>query len=211
MTPSDRKSKIIWLQTTDSTNTEIKRRIDSLDNLSVIATVEQSEGRGQGDHKWHSLPGQNLTFSLLLRFPTTGQGRIRTSEILLITCITTLGIRDYLGSRGVESRIKWPNDIWVGDKKICGILIENTLDHDCVAHSIVGIGLDINQTVWPDELPNPISLKQLTGISYDLETELEELAACIEKRCALLASEERRKSLEEEFRRNCFTLNAERR
>lgn len=99
----------------------------------------------------------------------------------------------------------------MGDKKICGILIENTLDHDCVAHSIVGIGLDLNQTVWPDELPNPISLKQLTGISYNLETELEELAACIEKRCALLASEERRKSLEEEFRRNCFTLNAERR
>ena len=207
MTPSESRSKILWLQTAESTNTEIKRRIDTLDNLSVVAAVEQSAGRGQGDHTWHSAAGKNLTFSLLLRFPTSGKGLIAASDILVITCVTTLGIRDYLRSRGVESRIKWPNDIWVEDKKICGILIENMLDAGKVKQSIVGIGLNINQTDWPCELPNPVSLKQLTGKNYVLQRELEELVACIEKRCALLESEERRKDLEEEFWRNCFRLN----
>ena len=150
-------------------------------------------------------------FSLLLRFPTTGQGRIRTSEILLITCITTLGIRDYLGSRGVESRIKWPNDIWVADKKICGILIENILDLDRISESIVGIGLDVNETQWPEYIPNPVSMKQLTGKTYDLEEELAALAAFIASRYTQLRTEKGRADLDTEFRKYMFRLPEEQR
>ena len=72
MTPFKKKTELIWLESTDSTNAELRRQLDRLDNLSVIATVEQTAGRGQGSHTWYASPGKNLTFSLLLRFPESG-------------------------------------------------------------------------------------------------------------------------------------------
>ena len=194
----------MWLSTTDSTNRALREASSGLDNLSVIATREQTEGRGQGTHTWHSEPGLNLTFSLLFR-----PKDLHTEDIILITCGTTLGIRDYLLSRGVESRIKWPNDIWVKDRKICGILIENKLDGTRVAESIIGIGFNLNETQWPADLPNPVSLKQLTGLDYDTHAELEALA---EKICRRLSSSDTaigRKVLQEEFGKNVFRLPAE--
>ena len=194
----------MWLSTTDSTNRALREASSGLDNLSVIATREQTAGRGQGTHTWHSEPGLNLTFSLLFR-PKV----LHTEVIILITCGTTLGIRDYLLSRGVESRIKWPNDIWVKDRKICGILIENKLDGTRVAESIIGIGFNLNETQWPADLPNPVSLKQLTGKDYETHAELEALA---EKICRRLSSSDTaigRKVLQEEFGKNVFRLPAE--
>lgn len=194
----------MWLSTTDSTNRALREASSGLDNLSVIATREQTAGRGQGTHTWHSEPGLNLTFSLLFR-----PKDLHTEDIILITCGTTLGIRDYLLSRGVESRIKWPNDIWVKDRKICGILIENKLDGTRVAESIIGIGFNLNETQWPADLPNPVSLKQLTGKDYETHAELEALA---EKICRRLSSSDTaigRKVLQEEFGKNVFRLPAE--
>lgn len=194
----------MWLDTAQSTNRAVREASSRLDNLSVIAAVEQTAGRGQGTHTWHSLPGENLTFSLLAR-----PCNLQTSEIICITCATTLGIRDYLLSRGVSSRIKWPNDIWVDDRKICGILIENKLDGNTVAESIIGIGLNLNQTSWPADLPNPVSLKQITGKDYDTHAELEVLAEKICRRLSLLDSAIGRKKLQEEFGKNVFRLHEE--
>ena len=194
----------MWLDTAQSTNRAVREASSRLDNLSVIAAVEQTAGRGQGTHTWHSLPGENLTFSLLAR-----PRNLQTSEIICITCATTLGIRDYLLSRGVSSRIKWPNDIWVDDRKICGILIENKLDGNTVAESIIGIGLNLNQTSWPADLPNPVSLKQITGKDYDTHAELEVLAEKICRRLSLLDSAIGRKKLQEEFGKNVFRLHEE--
>ena len=206
MEPLKDDVSIIWLETADSTNKELRRRLEGLDNLSVVAAREQTAGRGQGAHTWFSRPGSGLTFSLLLRFP--GSSAIRATELLLITELTTLALRDYLLSREIEARIKWPNDIWVGERKICGILIENILDGEFIRESIVGIGLNVNETCWPEELPNPVSMKQLTGRNYSLRDELEALCAHIAVRYALLASPDGRRRLDEEFNKYMFTLSA---
>ena len=204
MEPSDACAHILWLETADSTNSELRRRIAGLDNLSIIAAREQTAGRGQGTHTWFSTPGRNLTFSILYRFGDAYA--LAASDAILITQVTTLAIRDYLLGHGVRARIKWPNDIWVEDRKICGILIENTLESGMVRESIVGIGLNLNETGWPPELPNPVSLRELTGREYAPETELTALEKEIRRRFGLLASPDGRCSLQEEFGRFMFRL-----
>lgn len=204
MTPSQGPADILWLDITDSTNKWLRDASERCDNLSVVAAVEQSAGRGQGTHTWHSLPGRNLTFSLLFK-----PEKLPAGDILLITCATTLGLLDYLRDNGVQARIKWPNDIWVGDKKICGILIENTLDGPLVAKSIIGIGFNLNQDEWPDDLPNPVSLSQLTGKKYELRPELEALASKIRRRLACIGTGDGESELQEEFGKYVFRLPAE--
>ena len=204
MEPSDACAHILWLETADSTNSELRRRIAGLDNLSIIAAREQTAGRGQGTHTWFSTPGRNLTFSVLYRFG--GAYALAASDAILITQVTTLAIRDYLLGHGVRARIKWPNDIWVEDRKICGILIENTLESGMVRESIVGIGLNLNETGWPPELPNPVSLRELTGREYAPDAELTALEKEIRRRFGLLASPDGRCSLQEEFGRFMFRL-----
>ena len=202
MTPSQSTADILWLDTAESTNKCIREASGSTDNLSVIAALEQTAGRGQGTHTWHSLRGMNLTFSMLFR-----PEKLNVSDIILITCATTLGLVDYLKDKGVKARIKWPNDIWVGDRKICGILIENVLDGDYVKESIIGIGFNLNQTEWPSELPNPVSLKQLTGDDYELHAELELLAGKIRRRLAMTGTGDGGSALQEEFGKLVFRLS----
>ena len=181
----EKLTDIRWLDTVESTNDEARRLIGGLDNLSVIAARCQTAGRGQGDHKWHSRPGENLTFSVVLKFGDGALAPLATGDIILITEAVTLALRQYLHDKGVEARIKWPNDIYAGDRKICGILIENMLHGQEVKAGIVGIGLNLNQTDFPPDLPNPTSLSLLTGKTYDTEKELvrfmRRLAACVEK------------------------------
>ena len=179
MEQSSTERSIIWLESTDSTNAELRRRLDQSGHLSIIATEMQSAGRGQGDHVWHSAPGQNLTFSILLRHRS-----LKASDALAVTSIMALGICDYLHAKGIEPWIKWPNDIWVGEKKICGILVENCVRAGMIDFSIVGVGLDLNQTDWPPELPNPVSLKELTGQDYDTREELRQLSEALARRSA---------------------------
>ena len=173
------ESKIIWLKSTDSTNSELRRRLESSGDMTIVSAEMQSAGRGQGEHTWHSEPGKNLTFSVLLRHKG-----LKASDALAVTSTVALGIRDYLRAKGVEPWIKWPNDIWVGEKKICGILVENTMNGAEIDFSIVGVGLDINQTDWPKELPNPVSLKDLTGKEYDIREELRLLSEVLARRHA---------------------------
>lgn len=161
--------KIIRLEEVDSTNNEIKRRGDSLDNLAVIITDKQTAGRGQAGNKWLSPPGENLTFSILLRPGYDGLPAIKAAKQFLISRIATLSVSDLLEENGIKCRIKWPNDIYVGNKKICGMLIENTLTSDQVASSIIGIGLNVNQDVFSPELMNPTSMYKVSGEKYGLE------------------------------------------
>lgn len=204
MEPTHAGVHILWLDTADSTNSELRRRISGLDNLSIVATREQTAGRGQGTHTWFSMPGQNLTFSILYRFE--GACALAASDALLITQVTTLALRDYLLGHGVRARIKWPNDIWVEDRKICGILIENTMTEGQVRASIVGIGLNLNESGWPAELPNPVSLYELTGKHYEPDAELPLLQKEIRRRFGQLASPGGRISLQEEFEKYLFRL-----
>ena len=121
------KIRIKWLEEVDSTNNVLLRHIRDYDNLSVVAAVTQTAGRGQRGNRWISAPGDNLTFSLLLR-PESLPAR----EVMTVTCLATLAVRDTLRDEGVPAVIKWPNDIYVGKRKICGMLVENGLEGACI-------------------------------------------------------------------------------
>ena len=161
---------ILWLDTVNSTNDAVRERLESLDNLSIIAAENQLSGRGQGDHLWISEAGMNLTFSIALRFGDSR--RLPARDEQLINGFVTPAICSFLSSEGVISRVKKPNDIYVGDRKICGILVENILEGQYVRDSIVGVGLNLNQTEFPSNLPNPVSLRLLTGKRYDTKETL---------------------------------------
>ena len=197
---------ITWAEVVDSTNSWASREMSVIDKMSVFAALYQTAGRGQMGNKWHSATGENLTFSIVLRFGNSLTGNVRAMDQFIITEVSALAVADFLTDKGADVRIKWPNDIWVGDRKICGILIENILDGDRIEASIVGIGLDVNEETWPEELPNPVSMKQLTGIHYELVSELEELCASISKRYFQSMDKEGRKSLEKEFNEHMFRL-----
>lgn len=206
MAPLQAETGIIWLERAESTNHELRSRIDGLDNLSVIAAREQTAGRGQGDHSWFSSPGANLTFSMLMRFGEGWPVTLGSSDAAFVTRICTLAIHDYLLDRGIESRIKWPNDIWVGERKICGILIENSSMGGQLSWSIAGIGLNVNETSWPAELPNPVSMRELSGKTYDLEKELASLAGRLCSRYEETSCPEGRSRMEKEFAELVFRL-----
>jgi len=162
--------QIKWFEELDSTNDELLRHLSLYDNLSVVAARSQTAGRGQRGNSWHSAPGENLTFSLLLR-----PGELPAWEFMSLTYLATLAVKDWLCGEGVHAVIKWPNDIYVGRRKICGMLVENTLEGSRITASVIGIGLNLNQTVFPGQLVNPVSLKSLTGREYPPEAALEAL------------------------------------
>jgi len=163
---------ILWLDVTDSTNSEAARRPE-LDNLSVIVSSRQTEGRGQRGNIWHSEPGMNLTFSIILRYGQELQ--VPVEKEFSICEAVALSLSDFLVSKfGIDARIKWPNDIYVGKKKICGILIEHKLSEAFLDSSIIGIGLNVNQTIFPSDLPNATSIRMETGKVSNLKETLEE-------------------------------------
>ena len=164
------KHKIIWLNEVDSTNEEAKRHISVIDNLSVLTALSQTAGRGQRGNSWLSAPGENLTFSIVLKH----EPKVKAYDQFVINEIVSLSVVDFLSSYGISARIKWPNDIYVGDRKICGILIEHSVTGDSLSSSIVGIGLNINQRNFNVNLPNPTSMVLSGAESMDIQQCLEE-------------------------------------
>ena len=164
---------IEYLDTIDSTSTELRQRMsaEELPHGYCISADFQTSGHGQATNRWESEDGKNLLFSLLLR-PTV----IPAAEQFVITELVTLAIinalQDYIRQ---QITIKWPNDIYVGDKKLCGILIENALCGSTIDTCIVGIGININQELFVSDAPNPVSLKQLNGRDNDRGEILEEI------------------------------------
>lgn len=141
----------------------------------VIYTPCQTAGRGQVGNTWESEPDKNLNLSILLR-----PEKLKAKDQFIISMIVALGCCRFITRYVDDCSIKWPNDIYVGDKKIAGILIEHTIMGDEVALSISGIGLNINQKEFLSDAPNPISLTQLTDASYDLKDCLYQLIMDIE-------------------------------
>ena len=195
----ENKIRIKWLEEVDSTNNVLLRHIRDYDNLSVVAAVTQTAGRGQRGNRWVSAPGDNLTFSLLLK----PQG-LPAREVMAVTCLATLAVRDTLRDEGVPAVIKWPNDIYVGKRKICGMLVENGLEGACIGWSVIGIGINLNQTEFPGEVLNPTSLKRLTGRSYELEPFLEKVCRGLEERLPELETAEGRNGLLLSYEQDLF-------
>lgn len=190
---------IRWLEETDSTNSQISREKGTLDNFSCVAASVQRSGRGQRGNSWESEGGANLTFSLLFR-----PEMIHVQEQFIVSEAVALAVADYLKANGVEASIKWPNDIYVSDSKICGILIENSLDGDRLADCIIGIGLNVNQTSFSPSLPNPVSLKLITGRTFNLEDELRTLHTFLVEYLSKLGSFRERNSLDGRYLENMY-------
>jgi len=165
---------IKWFEETDSTNTQLQNDRHNLEDLTVYAAFFQTAGRGQRGNRWESKRGENLTFSILFK-PES----IAAKDQFVILKAVALGVVDYLAQRGVMCRVKWPNDIYFNDLKICGILIENGISCDKLAYSIAGIGININQEIFDPSAPNPTSLKLLTGNEYDIRQELPDIVSSV--------------------------------
>ncbi len=161
------ENKIKWFDVIDSTNTKIMTEKSELCDKSTYAALFQTAGKGQRGNRWESGSGENLTFSILFK-----PEKISASKQFIISEIVTIGIVNYLNSNGLNAKIKWPNDIYTGDMKICGILIENIINNDILSESVVGIGLNVNQEVFRSDAPNPTSLYIQTGIKREIRDEL---------------------------------------
>ncbi|MBO5875683.1 MAG: biotin--[acetyl-CoA-carboxylase] ligase [Alistipes sp.] len=136
----------------------------------IVIAERQTAGRGQRGHTWESAEGENLTFSLILE-----PKFLPVNEQFLLSEVLALGLVDTLAEYGIEARIKWTNDIYVGDKKIVGMLIENSLGGGCLARTIAGIGLNVNQAEFDPSLPNPTSMSLIRGEKFDREAILARL------------------------------------
>lgn len=145
-----------------TTSTNDDARSDLYTHFDVIWAEHQSAGRGQRGHVWLSDEGQNLTFSVVLhpRF-------LPIAEQFLISEIVALALVDTMADYGIGCRIKWTNDLYAGDRKLAGVLIEHSLSGSVLWRTVVGIGLNVNQSSFAKELPNPASMTTLTGKSYD--------------------------------------------
>lgn len=155
---------ITWFDSIDSTNSEARRQIPVNAKMSVYAAKFQIAGRGQRGNKWSSAAGQNLTFSVLLNFSHPQIPAVAVRNQFMLSVITALSVSDLLLRLDINNSIKWPNDIYIGRRKVCGMLIENIVGNNGLEHSIVGIGLNLNQTEFPPELINPTSVLVSSGV-----------------------------------------------
>ena len=196
--------EIKWFEEVDSTNNEAYRQYEDAADFAVFASIFQTKGRGQRGAGWESAPGMNLTFSILMK-----RSGLNSARQFVISQIVTIGVKRYLNTLGVEARIKWPNDIYVGDKKICGVLIEHRIMSDTLSGSIAGIGVNINQELFLSDAPNPVSLYNITGKRFDVREELQSLTAIIYSLYRMLSkgdAEGNINSLEIEYHKSLYRL-----
>jgi len=179
-------SKIFFIENLPSTNSHATALIknNDLPEGTIIYTNYQSAGRGQTGNRWESEDGKNLLISILL-----SPYMISPSDQFYISMAISLGICDFIKRYIPECSIKWPNDIYIKNDKIAGILIENHILGNKIEYTIAGIGLNINQKIFISDAPNPISLSMVSGEQYDLPTCLNQLASDIDRRYKQLISE----------------------
>ena len=179
---------MIQLPTVGSTNEHAKQllaKTKPVEGTAIIA-YEQTQGRGQYGNKWASAAGKDLILSIVL-FP----GFLPVSGQFLLSRAISLGIREAIQFYLKEPvKIKWPNDIYSGDKKLAGILIENSLQGSKIADTIVGIGINVN-SIGFDDLPNASSISMLAKEEIDMDQLFHRLMTAMEKWYLLLKGAQR--------------------
>ncbi|MCU0361907.1 MAG: biotin--[acetyl-CoA-carboxylase] ligase [Bacteroidales bacterium] len=195
-------SEIISFDSLQSTNSHaaVLLRSSRINEGTIISAGYQSAGRGQAGNTWESEAGMNILMSVIL-FPYM----IAADRQFVITVALSLGIRDFVAGEAKNIKIKWPNDIYAGNDKIAGILIENALSGNSIENCIAGIGLNLNQEKFTPSAGKAISLKNLTGLTYDRTVSVTRLAACLDRRYMQLRTG-KTAELEEEYASHLYRL-----
>lgn len=168
---------------------------------TVIWVLNQTEGRGQRDHVWLSEPEQNLTISVILK-----PAFLKPEKQFYLSKAVALAVADYVGLFSSDVKIKWFNDIFIGHKKVAGILIENTLIGQKICASVIGIGLNLNQEKFSSEIPQAISLKMQTGVPFVLEESLKLLHGLLMTRYYQL-KENQFKEIDKDYHSKLYGIN----
>ena len=171
MNDKEKEPRLIHLPETESTNKFLQMitETEKIPSGSIVLADFQTAGRGQNGNSWESEAGKNLTFSLLFR-PTD----VPANRPFVISEIVSLSVKYTLDKYIPDITVKWPNDIYCKDRKITGILIENVLRQNRIVQSVIGIGINVNQAKFRSEAPNPVSMAQITGKSYDMAAMMED-------------------------------------
>lgn len=165
------KDSITRLETIDSTNRYLRDEASRLwerhggNGLVVVTAEHQTAGRGQRGNTWSSNAGENLLFSILVRPENT----LRVTEQFLLSQAVALSLHEAMLHFGIDTRLKWPNDIYVGKRKLAGILLELDYAGAFVEQAIIGIGVNVNQEYFPTMDRIPVSMKMLQGHEFILD------------------------------------------
>lgn len=171
--------KIIKLDTINSTNSYLRELAihQDVDNFTVVSAKHQSEGKGQIDKKWITEPNKNLTFSILIK------EKYQIQHKKYINIAVSLALHDWFTQKKIKNlSIKWPNDIMTGSKKLSGILIETMIRGSKIYHTVIGIGINVNQQQFSSEIKSASSLLLETSKTYDLDLLLLEILPIIQNR-----------------------------
>ena len=176
------KTKIIKLENVDSTNRYLKQYVPGDDEEMTIVTADyQSAGKGQGEHTWESEAGKNLLFSIMVH-----PHWVPVRRQFVLSMVEALALKDALDSYTDGITLKWPNDVYWNDQKISGTLIETTVDSKGIKTCIFGTGVNVNQTIFKSDAPNPVSLAQILGHEVDREEVLQKIIEAFERYYELL-------------------------
>lgn len=148
----------------------------SLPDGTVVWTTFQTQGKGQRGKSWLAEEGKSLTFSIVFK------PKVNVSQQYFLNKAISLGVCEGITLLELNSKIKWPNDIYIDDKKLAGVLIENSLRGSLLQEIVVGVGVNVNQEEFSKDLPNPVSLKQVLQQTFEIEVLLKKLCYYIEKR-----------------------------
>ena len=173
-----------------------KLPLSELKDKQVILTWRQTQGRGQATNRWESAPGKNISMTVIFR-----PERLEAGKQFAVSMVIALGCLDFLSHYVEGVTVKWPNDVYVGERKISGILIEHRVAGAHIQSSLCGIGVNINQEQFLSDAPNPVSLFQLLGRELPLQEVLEELLECIGTRYEQI---HRYAELENDFLRHMY-------
>jgi len=196
--------RIIELESVDSTSTYLKNlsEKEKLANFTTVTAGYQTAGRGQMGTKWTSEKGMNLTFSTIAYL-----SNFHVSSQFYLSMAVSLAVLDALKKYAkADWAVKWPNDILANGKKICGLLIENSVKGIAVKSTIIGVGININQVNFPSNIRNTNSLKLMTQQDFDLKEILIDVLSSIKKNIENL-SENNFKNLKEKYYENLFMFN----
>lgn len=171
--------RLIYLEEVNSTNSYLSALAaqEKVVDGTVVLAAHQLAGKGQRGNVWQAEKGKNLTFSIYY-----SPAAMRISKQFLLTQAISLGVYDYLCLRCTKVKIKWPNDLYVNDKKIGGMLIENSIKGELISQVVIGIGLNINQETFDASLQNATSLYIENKKIYNLEDECKTLLSYVERR-----------------------------